>query len=125
MSDVKEADVDAEETAGITETAGIAAIDPAGVAPVEETANETDEDSLDELVARRATSRNVDDEGDDGEGDPEDVPVVLLPREEPKEVLEAKVRPIQRNEFVCARCDLVKHRVQLADRERTLCRDCA
>ena len=36
-----------------------------------------------------------------------------------------KVLPVQHNEFVCKSCFLVKHRSQLADRRRTLCRDCA
>ena len=31
----------------------------------------------------------------------------------------------QETEFVCKRCFLVKHRSQLADKKRTLCRDCA
>jgi hypothetical protein len=42
------------------------------------------------------------------------------------EAAPARVTPIKsRQEFVCARCRLVKPRVQLADPARGLCRDCA
>ena len=39
--------------------------------------------------------------------------------------LEAKVVPLQTTEFVCRNCYLVKHRSQLKDKKRMLCRDCA
>ena len=43
----------------------------------------------------------------------------------PLEPLPARVIPLKdRQEFVCNRCRLVKARVQLADSERGLCRDC-
>ena len=32
--------------------------------------------------------------------------------------------PVQANEFTCRSCFLVKHRSQLADEKKTLCRDC-
>jgi hypothetical protein len=32
--------------------------------------------------------------------------------------------PLRSSEFVCAQCHLIKHRRQLRDAERTLCRDC-
>ena len=38
---------------------------------------------------------------------------------------ESRVVPMHETEFVCRRCFLVKHRSQLADKKRTLCRDCA
>ena len=41
------------------------------------------------------------------------------------EPLEAKVVPLQTTEFVCRNCYLVKHRSQLKDKKRMLCRDCA
>ena len=41
------------------------------------------------------------------------------------EPLEARVVPMQTTEFVCKKCYLVKHRSQLADKKRVLCRDCA
>ena len=36
-----------------------------------------------------------------------------------------KVVPQQPTEFTCRNCYLVKHRSQLADKKRMLCRDCA
>jgi len=33
--------------------------------------------------------------------------------------------PIQTTEFVCKNCFLVKHRSQLKDKKKMLCRDCA
>jgi hypothetical protein len=41
------------------------------------------------------------------------------------EPVDTKVVPIQSTEFVCKRCYLVKHRSQLADKKKMLCRDCA
>ncbi len=41
------------------------------------------------------------------------------------ESLTVKVIPEQPDEFTCRRCFLVKHRMQLKDRRRMLCTDCA
>jgi uncharacterized protein DUF4193 len=41
------------------------------------------------------------------------------------EPVDTKVVPIQATEFVCKKCYLVKHRSQLADKKKMLCRDCA
>ena len=41
------------------------------------------------------------------------------------EPLETRVVPIQTTEFVCKNCFLVKHRSQLKDKKKMLCRDCA
>jgi hypothetical protein len=38
---------------------------------------------------------------------------------------DTRVVPMQETEFVCKRCFLVKHRGQLADKKKMLCRDCA
>jgi hypothetical protein len=60
------------------------------------------------------------------EAEEEDDPVVALTREERlAEPLEARVVPIQSTEFVCKNCFLVKHRSQLKDKKKMLCRDCA
>ncbi|MGH2755878.1 MAG: DUF4193 family protein, partial [Actinomycetota bacterium] len=41
------------------------------------------------------------------------------------EPLPAKLKPVKdQQEFVCARCHLVKKKSQLADEKRGLCRDC-
>jgi hypothetical protein len=52
--------------------------------------------------------------------------MALVPgRDTIDERISSRVIPIKdRQEFVCARCRLVKPRVQLADPQRGLCRDC-
>ena len=59
------------------------------------------------------------------EADEDDDAVVALTQDERLEPLETRVVPIQATEFVCKKCFLVKHRSQLADKKRMLCRDCA
>lgn len=41
------------------------------------------------------------------------------------EPLTVKVVPPQEHEFICRKCYLVKHRSQLKDKSKMLCRDCA
>jgi len=81
----------------------------------EESAGET---SLEELLARRAEDKGVEEE---------DESVLDLARgEERAETLGAiKVLPQQSNEFTCRNCFLVKHKSQLADKKKMICRDCA
>jgi uncharacterized protein DUF4193 len=56
----------------------------------------------------------------------EDEPILAtLTRDERVEPLDTRVVPIQATEFVCSNCFLVKHRSQLADKRKMLCRDCA
>jgi hypothetical protein len=59
------------------------------------------------------------------EEEAEDDSVLALTREERLEPLAAKVVPPQPTEFICKSCYLVKHRSQLKDKTRQLCRDCA
>jgi hypothetical protein len=83
---------------------------------------ESEEASLEELLSQRAAARRGTDESDDDE----DI-MALASEKEPiaLEPLPTTVIPIEdRKEFVCNRCHLVKARVQLADAERGLCRDC-
>ena len=75
------------------------------------------ESSLEELLAKR--------EGRPAEEEEEDDSVLALGREERLEPLAVKVVPPSDKEFVCRNCHLVKHRAQLADKDRMLCRDCA
>jgi hypothetical protein len=90
------------------------------VAGTEEEEDEaTVEASLEELMAKKAERPNTSDEEDDEET------LANLNRDESRESLTTKVLPMQQNEFVCKGCYLVKHRSQLADRRRLLCRDCA
>jgi hypothetical protein len=86
---------------------------------------ESDETSLEDLLAKRAAARRG------GEDSDEDVTEILgMSSEREPSTLDVdpppgKVTPIRSDEFVCTRCYLVKPRVQLADPERGLCRDCA
>jgi hypothetical protein len=59
------------------------------------------------------------------EAEEEDDSVLNLTREERLEPLAVKVVPPQPTEFICKRCYLVKHRSQLKDKAKMLCRDCA
>ncbi len=85
---------------------------------------EVDEDSLEELRARRATvqSRAVDlDEADEAED------FELPGAEVSDEELTVSVVPMLADEFRCDRCFLVRHRSQLVVRPsgQRQCRDCA
>lgn len=83
--------------------------------------DESDQASLEELLAQRAAARQGSDDGDDGDiiafdADDEPPPTVDIP---------ARANPVKDDaEFVCNSCYLVKPRVQLADAARGLCRDC-
>ncbi|MGH2590141.1 MAG: DUF4193 family protein [Actinomycetota bacterium] len=59
------------------------------------------------------------------EAEEEDESVLNLSREERLEPLAVKVVPPQPTEFICKNCFLVKHRSQLKDKAKMLCRDCA
>ncbi|MGH2784072.1 MAG: DUF4193 family protein [Actinomycetota bacterium] len=79
----------------------------------EESVGET---SLEELLARRSEDKVEE----------EDESVLDLARgDERSETLPIKVLPQQSNEFTCRNCFLVKHKSQLADKKKMICRDCA
>ncbi len=101
-----------------------------------------DEEDIEDLeAAEEPTGEAAEDE--EGEGDVESIHEILvkqeakageeeveeslleLTREERLEPLAVKVVPPQAHEFVCKKCHLVKHRSQLKDKTRMLCRDCA
>jgi hypothetical protein len=86
--------------------------------------DEEDEASLDQILSQRAAARRASDDSDE---DDDDI-MALASEKEPRgtaEVPLSRVIPVKdREEFVCQRCYLVKARSQLADAERTLCRDC-
>ncbi len=69
--------------------------------------------ALDEVLAE--TMRLTTEPDDDEDGPPE-----VEDKTDPAE----SVLPKQDDEFRCKRCRLLKKMSQLADRERTLCRDC-
>ncbi|MBK5228951.1 MAG: DUF4193 family protein [Actinobacteria bacterium] len=88
----------------------------------EEDEDEDTEASLDQILDQRAKAElgavNDDDDDDD---------LLELVIEEVAGVtpLRAKITPVkEKQEFVCARCHLVKNRSQMADPKRVLCRDC-
>ena len=84
--------------------------DPAAVAEVE---------SIQDLLVKQEAR------AEEEEADEEEDATVALTRDERLEPVETRVVPIQSTEFVCKNCFLIKHRSQLADKKRMLCRDCA
>jgi hypothetical protein len=79
---------------------------------------EAAEASLDELIAKKADEAAPEEEAEEA--------ILETGRgEERVEALSVKVVPQQPTEFTCRNCYLVKHRSQLADKKRMLCRDCA
>ncbi|HSL12176.1 MAG TPA: DUF4193 family protein [Actinomycetota bacterium] len=62
---------------------------------------------------------------DDDAPEEDDAVLATITKDEKLEPIDTRVVPIQATEFTCTRCFLVKHRSQLADKKRTLCRDCA
>lgn len=78
-----------------------------------------DVESIQELLVKQEAA-------EEAEADEEE-PAIALTKEERvvSDPGESRVTPMQSTEFVCKRCFLVKHRSQLADKKRTLCRDCA
>jgi Domain of unknown function (DUF4193) len=84
---------------------------------------DTDQASLDELLAQRAAARWGTEDSDD---ESEIMALSSEAKSQAKESRATRVTPVRaRQEFVCKRCHLVKPRVQLADAQRGLCRDCA
>lgn len=77
------------------------------------------EASLEELLAKRVGDKGAEEEQ-------EDESVLDLVRDDERaEPLTIKVLPQQQNEFTCRKCFLVKHRSQLSDRKKMICRDCS
>jgi hypothetical protein len=80
-----------------------------------------DVESIQDLLAKQEATETV-----KGAADEEDEVVPLdLARDDRAEAIDSKVVPMQETEFMCKRCFLVKHRSQLADKKKMLCRDCA
>ncbi len=90
----------------------------------EEETNSTEEGgvetSLEELLQRKDRRAASDDDDDE-----EALLEAMDEREGRAESLTVKVVPPQPTEFTCRGCFLLKHRSQLADKRKTLCRDCA
>jgi hypothetical protein len=90
--------------------------EPAAAAPTDAEGRDV-ESSLEELLAKREGRPAEEEEEDDDS-------MLSVGRDERLEPLAVKVVPPTDKEFVCSNCHLVKHRSQLSDRERMLCRDC-
>ena len=78
-------------------------------------------ESIQELLVKQE-ARAEEEEADEED---EATAAAALTRDERLEPVETRVVPIQSTEFVCKKCFLVKHRSQLKDKKRMLCRDCA
>ena len=86
------------------------------------TDEEINEDSIEELKARRLDKNSGKVDEDETEAaESFELPGADLSHEE----LAVEVRPRQDDEFTCMSCFLVHHRSQLADAKRLICRDCA
>lgn len=96
---VEEHDEDGEEDAVLTP-----------LEPEEEAEGDEAEATLDEILRQRF-------EGEEEYEEEEPECRAIAPSAE-------DVRPRMAEEFVCQSCFLVKHRIQLADPSRSLCRDC-
>jgi hypothetical protein len=95
------------------------ALTEAAAVPAPEPATEGDVESIEELLVKKEA------QSEEAEADDEEDVLVSLTREERLEPVDAKVVPVTTSEFVCKRCFLVKHKSQLKDKKRMLCRDCA
>lgn len=85
---------------------------------------ESGDDSLEELKARRADAQSGSVDVDEAEvAENFELPGADLADEE----LTVKVLPMQNDEFRCSSCFLVHHRSQLASQKKgkLICRDCA
>jgi hypothetical protein len=105
----EELDEEGEEPEELDEQA------PGPAAPAPASGDEDVESIQDILVKQEARE----------EAEEEDDSVLNLTREERLEPLAVKVVPPQPTEFICKNCYLVKHRSQLKDKAKMLCRDCA
>jgi hypothetical protein len=87
------------------------------------TDDELNEDSLEELKARRVDKTAAVVDLDEGDAESLELPGADLSNEE----LSVRVLPRQADEFTCAKCYLVHHQSQLAYEKngQSICRDCA
>jgi hypothetical protein len=81
-----------------------------------------DVESLQDILAKQEATETT---KEAVEEDDEVVPVELVRDDRAEPLDTSKIVPMQETEFMCKRCYLVKHRSQLADKKKMLCRDCA
>jgi Domain of unknown function (DUF4193) len=77
-------------------------------------------ESIQDILAKQETA-----EGAEEAAEEDEAVTPSSTRDERLEPLDARVVPMQETEFMCKNCYLVKHRSQLADKRKMLCRDCA
>ncbi|MGZ4133247.1 MAG: DUF4193 family protein [Actinomycetota bacterium] len=78
-------------------------------------------ESIQDLLAKQETRA----EEEEAAEEEDEAAVATLKRDERLEPTDSRVVPMQATEFMCKRCFLVKHRSQIADKKKMLCRDCA
>lgn len=110
LEDVEPSEADLEEAA--------VPVDPTD--PADPESAEAEVESIQELLVKQEAHAEEEEAADE-----EEEGAVALTRDERLDPVETRVVPIQATEFVCKKCFLVKHRSQLADKKRMLCRDCA
>jgi hypothetical protein len=87
-------------------------------APAVRTAGSEDVESIQDLLVKQEARAEEEEDAEES--------VLTLTRDELRdESMAVKVVPPQANEFTCRNCYLVKHRSQLKDKAKMLCRDCA
>ena len=108
---------DIEETIEDEEVDDDDADEPAAAAPASAArGGDEDVESIQDILVKQEAREEAEEEDDS---------VLNLTREERLEPLAVKVVPPQPTEFICSNCYLVKHRSQLKDKAKMLCRDCA
>ncbi|HEY7477147.1 MAG TPA: DUF4193 family protein [Actinomycetota bacterium] len=79
-------------------------------------------ESIQDILAKQESATETQEQATEDE---DEAAVATMTRDEKLEPLDARVVPIQTSEFTCTNCFLVKHRSQLANKKKMLCRDCA
>lgn len=114
MEDIEDTLEDEELDDEVAEPEEVEGASPAPRAAAGEEAVE----SIQDLLVKQEAREGEEEEAEDS--------VLTLTRDELRdESLAVKVVPPQPNEFTCRKCYLVKHRSQLKDKAKMLCRDCA
>ncbi len=117
MEDLEETLEDEEIDEDGAEPADVDEAPPATATATSTAPGDEDVESIQDILVKQEARAEEADEDDDS--------VLTLTREERLEPLAVKVVPPQPTEFICSNCYLVKHRSQLKDKAKVLCRDCA
>lgn len=112
MEDIEENVEEEDLDQGSEEPEDLGEEAPAPAAPV--AGDGEDVESIEDLLVKKEAREEEEDDS-----------VLSMTREERLEPLAVKVVPPQPTEFICKKCYLVKHRSQLKDKAKMLCRDCA